>query len=330
MTPAITVGIMTHNYGRFIGQAIESVQSQKRGDWELVISDDAATDDTAGIVQPYLSDPRIRYVRHAQNLGQAGNWAFLLSQGQAPLVTVLHADDYWLPGTLGTVLDAFDADPELDLLYGNWRRLFNGMLEPQPYLQEPAHQMTGQEEYRHQIGRYTWLPSATFLSRSVVEKAGRPNPALQMYVDTDYFLRAALYARHTQALTVPLVVYQVHQFNATSIGGSNDRLHQEKEMLPGICEAALADHPALRPQIRRMQRDMAHRLFSAGISEAVQGRRLSGQALMKRARRLDPGVLWNPKSAADYVLTFCGPLLLPAMRRLHPGRADFAALKEVQ
>lgn len=321
MTPAITVGIMTRNYGRYIREAIDSVLAQSRMDWELIISDDASTDDTPGIVQPYLSDPRIRYIRHEHNLGQADNWGFLLAQGAAPVVTVLHADDYWLPGTLDTALAAFEADPALDLLYGNWRRLVNGTLEPRPYIQEPPHGMTGQEEYCHQVGRYTWLPSATFLSRRVTQAAGRPNPALQMYVDTDYFLRAALHSRRTRALAEPLTVYRVHQSNATSAGTSNDRLHQEKEMLPVICEAALADFPPLRPQIKIMRRDMARRLFSAGVSEAVGGRFPSGRALMARARRLDANIFHDPKVAADYLLAACGPPLLPLMRRLHPGRS---------
>lgn len=321
MTPAITIGIMTRNYGRFLDQAIESVLSQDKGDWEMVISDDASSDDTPNIIQPYLSDPRIRYVRHEHNLGQADNWGFLLSQGQAPVVAVLHADDYWLPGALNIALTVFEADPELDLLYGNWQRLVNGVLEPRPYIQEPPHTMAGQEEYRHQIGRYSWLPSATFLSRRVVERAGRPNPALQMYVDTDYFLRVALYSRRTRAVAEPLMVYRVHQSNATGVGTANDRLHQEKEMLPAICEAALADFPALHPQIKTMRRDMARRIFSAGVSEVVQGHIRSGRILMERARRLDAGVIWNPKVAADYLLAACGAPLLPVMRRLHLERA---------
>lgn len=318
--PAVTVGIMTHNYGRFLAQAIESVQSQSRDDWELIISDDASTDNTPAVVQPFLSDPRIRYQRHEQNLGQAGNWAFLLSQGQAPVIAVLHADDYWLPGTLEIVLAAFESDPDLDLLYGNWQRLVNGTLEPHPYLRQPAHTMMGHEEYRFQIGRYTWLPSATFLSRRVIEKAGLPNQSLQMYVDTEYFLRIALYAQHTRSLTEPLVVYRVHASSTTSNTTSNGRLHQEAELLPGLCGVALTKYPALRPQIKRMQRDMARRLFSAGVSEVVQERPDAGRALMKRGLQMDTGIVWHPKVAVDYLLTAAGPALLPVMSRLHPGR----------
>ena len=330
MTPAITVGIMTHNYGRFLAQAIESVQSQNREDWELIVSDDASTDDTPAVVQPFLSDPRIRYHRHEQNLGQAGNWAFLLGQGQAPVVAVLHADDYWLPGTLETVFAAFEADPDLDLLYGNWQRSVNSELEPQPYIRQPAHVITGHEEYRFQIGRYTCLPSATFLSRGVIERAGSPNRALHMYVDTEYFLRVALHSRRTRFLADPLVVYRVHDTNATSTGSSNDQLHREKELLPTICGVALTHHPALRPQIKRMQRDMARRLFSAGVSEVVQARPDAGRALMKRGLRLDTGILRDPKVAADCLLIACGPALLPVMQRLHPGRQASAGPQEAK
>ena len=329
MTPSINIGIMTRNYGCFLDQAIQSVLSQSRADWEIIISDDASSDNTPDIVQPYLNDPRIRYIRHEHNLGQADNWGFLLSQGQAPVVAVLHADDHWLPGALDIALTAFEDNAELDLLYGNWQRMVNGVLEPRPYIQEPAHTMTGQEEYRFQVGRYSWLPSATFLSRRVVERAGRPNPALQMYVDTDYLLRVARHSRRTRALAEPLMVYRVHQSNATSAGTNNDRLHKEKEMLPAICEAALEDCPALRPQINIMRRDMAQRIFAAGVSEAIQGRLQSGRSLMKRARRMDARIIWEPKVVADYLMASCGPPLLPMMRRLHPGRAPWEVPVEV-
>ena len=44
----VSVCIPTYNYARFLGQAIESVLAQTWGDFELVISDNASTDETRG------------------------------------------------------------------------------------------------------------------------------------------------------------------------------------------------------------------------------------------------------------------------------------------
>ncbi len=320
-TPAVSIGIMTRNYAQYVSQAIESVLAQERTDWELVISDDASTDDTPDVVAPYLRDPRIRYVRHTQNLGQANNWRFLLAQGTAPVVSVLHADDYWLPDALETALTAFEADPELDLLYGNWQRMVGDTLEPQPYKAEADHRMTGQEEFRYQVTHHTWLPSATFLSRRVVKATGEPNPELKMLVDTEYFLRAALRARVVRALAQPLMVYRVHPANATADGNANGLLTAEKEQMPEILQAILEDYPALQDCVRIMRRHNALLIFSEGVGWATNSHLSMGRTLMKRALRLYPGLLASaPKLLPDYLLSGFGAASIPIYRRLHKGR----------
>jgi glycosyltransferase involved in cell wall biosynthesis len=58
-----------HDNGRFIGEAIESVRRQTFKEWELVIVDDASTDDSLAVIYKYLSDGRIKLVRNEQNEG---------------------------------------------------------------------------------------------------------------------------------------------------------------------------------------------------------------------------------------------------------------------
>ncbi len=320
MTPAITIGIMTRNYGRYVSQAIESVLSQECADWELFISDDASTDDTPQVVAPYLSDSRIHYVRHEQNLGQASNWHFLLAQGTAPVVTVLHADDFWLPGTLNTALTAFASDPDLDLLYGNWQRMVEGRVEEHPWKTEAAHRMAGMEEFRYQITRHTWLPSATFLSRRIIQTTGWPNTELHMVVDTEYFLRVALRARVVRALTEPLMVYRVHSANATADGSANGLLLAEKARLPEIFALELEEFPALRDCVAILRRYVAQVFFSAGVGEVTVGRIESGRALMKQALRKDPNLWREIKVGLDYTLAWLGKPSQPLFRRLHSDR----------
>lgn len=319
-TPLITIGIMTHNYSRYIVQAIESVLSQECDDWEMFISDDASTDDTPQVVAPYLSDPRIHYIRHKENLGQANNWRYLLLQGTSPIMTVLHADDYWLSDTLKIALAAFQADPELDMLYGNWKRSIEGALEPHPFKTEAAHRMSGQDEFRYQITRHTWLPSATFISRSAVEATGFPNSNLRMLVDTEYFLRVALRARAVQALSQPLMVYRVHSANATAEGNSNGLLIAEKERLPTIIASELVGFPSLHDCNNVFRRECARSIFSDGINFANLGRFNEGRSTMQRALRLDPSLLQSIKVCLDWVLVALGKPVLPLFRRLHSRR----------
>ncbi len=99
--PHISIITPAYNASLYIAQTIESVQSQSMKDWELIISDDGSTDDTANIALGYSkNDPRIRVISNS-NSGQPGvarNRA--LAKAQGDIIAFLDADDLWEPEKL--------------------------------------------------------------------------------------------------------------------------------------------------------------------------------------------------------------------------------------
>jgi glycosyltransferase involved in cell wall biosynthesis len=73
MKPKVSVCIPTYNTARYLPEAIESVLCQEFDDNELVICDNASTDDTSEICGRYRKE-RVRYVRFDEFVGQAANW----------------------------------------------------------------------------------------------------------------------------------------------------------------------------------------------------------------------------------------------------------------
>ena len=122
MTPAVSVCIPTYNGERFISQAIESVLAQTFRDFELVVVDDASTDETLQRVSTF-SDPRIRVIRNDRNLGLAGNWNKAVESCTAPIVKLLCHDDLLYPESLRLQLAAM-ADPNVALVSAR-RRVIN-------------------------------------------------------------------------------------------------------------------------------------------------------------------------------------------------------------
>lgn len=112
----ITVLITTHNYGRFIEEAIESALSQDfpPDQVEILVVDDGSTDDTAERVKSYGS--RIRYL-YKPNGGQASALNFGIAHAYGEIVALLDADDLFLPGKLRRVAEAFQQDPSLGMVY---------------------------------------------------------------------------------------------------------------------------------------------------------------------------------------------------------------------
>lgn len=104
--PAVSVVMPTYAQGSFIARAIESLLAQSFADWELVIVDDGSPDATREVVEPYLADPRIRYIPLERNGGLGTALNIGLSHARAPLIAYLPSDDLYHRDHLATLTQA--------------------------------------------------------------------------------------------------------------------------------------------------------------------------------------------------------------------------------
>lgn len=93
--PKVSILIATYNQRAFIAECIASALNQTYENLEIVVSDDASTDETETIARSLLTDPRLRYQRNPTNLGRVGNYRRLLFELAAgDWVLMLDGDDY--------------------------------------------------------------------------------------------------------------------------------------------------------------------------------------------------------------------------------------------
>ncbi|MGH9458043.1 MAG: glycosyltransferase family 2 protein, partial [Thermoanaerobaculia bacterium] len=96
--PALTIGLPVYNGARFLREALESLLAQTFRDFELVVSDNASTDDTAAICAEYARrDARIRYMRQSTNIGLLANFRSVLDAASGEFFTWAAYDDTWDP-----------------------------------------------------------------------------------------------------------------------------------------------------------------------------------------------------------------------------------------
>src|SRR5947209_2086397 len=96
--PTISVCIPTHNRARYLAQTIEGVLAQIYPDWEIVIVDNASTDDTCSVASAYAArDQRIRYMRHDHLVPHAENFNRCIHYATGNLIAILHDDDVYEP-----------------------------------------------------------------------------------------------------------------------------------------------------------------------------------------------------------------------------------------
>ena len=80
--------------------------------------DDGSTDDTADKLQRYASDPRLR-VLHQANQGQSVARNRALERASGDFLCFLDSDDYWPENKLQRQMEIFEANPEVDFVYGD-------------------------------------------------------------------------------------------------------------------------------------------------------------------------------------------------------------------
>jgi len=104
--PAVSVIVPTHNRSSLLRRAIDSVRRQTFSDFEVVVVDDASTDDTAAVVRGY-GDSRIRYIKLTGNGGVASARNAGIAAAAGDFIALLDDDDEWLPEKLQRQLELF-------------------------------------------------------------------------------------------------------------------------------------------------------------------------------------------------------------------------------
>jgi glycosyltransferase involved in cell wall biosynthesis len=92
--PLVTIAIPNYNHGRYLKQCIQSALDQTYANLEVLVSDNASTDDSISVIESF-HDPRLRWWRNATNLGVFPNWDRLVGEGRGEYFKLLQSDD-WL------------------------------------------------------------------------------------------------------------------------------------------------------------------------------------------------------------------------------------------
>jgi glycosyltransferase involved in cell wall biosynthesis len=114
----VSIGLPVYNGENYVREAIESILSQTFEDFELIISDNASTDQTEEICRSYaIQDERIRYFRNQENLGASSNYKRVFDLASGEFFKWAAHDDLCLPGFVSRCVEVLDHDPTVVLCY---------------------------------------------------------------------------------------------------------------------------------------------------------------------------------------------------------------------
>lgn len=182
----ISIIIPSYNRSAKLKKSIESILRQSYTDFELLIVDDASTDDTQEMVEA-VGDERIRYIRQEVNGGASAARNEGVRQARSEIIAFQDSDDIWLPDKLEKQMSYWKIHPKYSMIYCSYTKYvegqkiivpnagWRGSLEGQlfPWLAQ-----------RNSIGAPTML-----MKRECFLEAGGFDTSLKALEDWDFVLR---------------------------------------------------------------------------------------------------------------------------------------------
>jgi len=124
--PRVSIFIPTYNRAHLLAQAIESALAQDYPALEIIVSDNASSDETERVVSRYLTDSRLRYIRIIENIGMVRNWAQLLHRPTSAEWFIILSDDDYLtdPTFVRRALALAAEDDDIRMVYAPGKVLY--------------------------------------------------------------------------------------------------------------------------------------------------------------------------------------------------------------
>lgn len=103
MAPLFTIGIASYNYQNYILRGLEAIKNQTYQNYEILISDDASTDNVVELIEQFIAenpDLSIRFIRKEKNGGLVSNKNTLIQECKGEYLMICDADDWMAPNCL--------------------------------------------------------------------------------------------------------------------------------------------------------------------------------------------------------------------------------------
>jgi glycosyltransferase involved in cell wall biosynthesis len=284
----VSVLIPTYNYGKFLGEAIQSVLDQTYKDFEVIVMDDGSTDNTREVVGGFR-DPRIRYVYHDRTgVSAAENLALRLSNGE--YITDMGADDVYLPRNLEMKVNILDSNPDLGLVYSDaylfdhntkatLGRLWRDAKGSHPWI-KPAKAATQPLKELLRKGCFIQIQTS-LIRRCVFEAVGYLDESLITHEDWELMVRI-VQRFSCEMIDVPLVKCRRHTSNLSD--------NQEKMYRGGVAAGnKVLHHQSLKRDERKiLKQRLLSQHISYGRKALLNNREIASRKAMTAAIKLHP------------------------------------------
>lgn len=208
-SPLVSVVIPTHNRANLLRRAVDSVIAQSLKELEIIIVDDASTDDTSACCEQIV-DPRAKKIQHQQTRGGAAarNTGIAIANGE--YVAFLDDDDEWMPDKLVQQVDLLKRNPNAGLIYTGYYYVDNHYKTFQQFLPRFRGNIAEPLLAENIIG----TTSSVMIRQVCFNKVGVFDDQLQSCQDWDLWIRMAK-EYMVDFIEKPLLNFMIHEKRIT-------------------------------------------------------------------------------------------------------------------
>ena len=128
--PLFSIVMPTRNRAHLLRYALQSALAQQFADYEIVVSDNNSTDDTADVVRR-IGDGKVKYVHTGQTLAMPDSWEFALTHATGEFITYLCDDDAIVPDLLPRLSQLLGGSDQQVISWGRTNYFHSTWYEPE-------------------------------------------------------------------------------------------------------------------------------------------------------------------------------------------------------
>jgi glycosyltransferase involved in cell wall biosynthesis len=211
----ISVAMCTYNGERFLAAQLESIVQQTRLPDELVVCDDASTDQTLSIVRAFAASASfpVRIFENERNLGYAANFEAAIRRCAGELIALCDQDDVWYPNRLERSEQTLAAHPHTGLVFSD-----GDLIDEQGgLLGETLWQRLGFDARRRSalaagqfalLAKFRFVTGATIMFRARLRNLCLPIGA--GWIHDEWLVMTAAAFAGIRPIEQPLIRYRIH------------------------------------------------------------------------------------------------------------------------
>lgn len=288
--PKVSVCVPTFNRAAYLAQCLQSILQQTFTDFELIVVDNASTDETPVVIAGF-ADPRLRYYRNPTNIGQIPNINRAIGLASGECVSICHDDDLYAPDILRREVEVMSDCPALALVHtAVWLLSDSGAVRGVHRVSRSDYVLKGREAFlRYLAFGHDIVFSTVMVRRAHYQRIGNFNPIYQC-ADFEMWLKLALHG-DIAYLAEPLAGYRLHTSSATSGMEAARWFREYFEIFDRAAEegrASICDLPLLSEGLRaRARRHQARRGRIEAASCIAAGNYAAASQYLDAASHMD-------------------------------------------